>query len=142
MYGSRAIQKIRSKKGKRKQEKRARSKGEFILNKSLKNRMERRSVLGREEEDRVFSILVRARETGRYDFVSKTTPNSLEDCAGKDFVVTRMVHGEIVERAFGITISRESQKESRLRHLTIPCFLVTRDMKDETLLQKVDALFV
>lgn len=140
MQGSSRKYKKKTKKQKKERDLRAKRKGEAYIPEYIKRRAQRRSELGLQNEDRVLDILEQAVDKGRFSSFRKTRRSGPEDFSGKDFIVKKIVHGEVVEISFGVTISLKSQQTALLRH-GLPCFLITPEMKDETFLRKVDKLF-
>src|SRR3989344_3972406 len=119
----------------------ARKKGELKIPGQVARRAERRALFCRVTEDRVLGILVRAKNAGRFLAVKKSEPNSEEDRLGKDFTIQKVVGEAVVEKSFGVTISLPQQKKALAIHPGISCFLITPEMKDKTLLSKIDTLF-
>lgn len=103
---------------------------------------ERRSRYGLENEERVRALLERTVDDGIFLGFRRTTKDGPEDQKGVDFVVQQKIGEVVVERAFGVTISQKSQRKSQLRHPTIPDFIILPQMKDTTIIAKIEKLFV
>ncbi|MBI4118342.1 MAG: hypothetical protein HY455_02320 [Parcubacteria group bacterium] len=141
MWGSNHLYKRPTKKTREKRKVRAKKKGEYRTPDRIKRHADRQSERGYANEERVARILAKAVELGRYASFRQTEHNGSEDTLGIDFVVTKEVSDASVGRGFGVTISHKSWIEARKIHPRVTTILVTPEMKDETLLSKVDALF-
>lgn len=100
--------------------------------------------VGRIKEIEVEKLLKQAGDiNGKLLFssVKRHEPNSLEDREGKDFTVSIIVDDKIISRSFGISISRQSVCESRLKHPQIPQMHLPISIKPDTIVKKVLALF-
>jgi hypothetical protein len=97
--------------------------------------------LGLELEKRVAWIL-RDLVADKKISVFKAHPHySEEDQHGKDFTVEKQVDGKMVSRSFGVTISRRSWIEARLRHQGVPQFCFPIGVKPETIEKRILGLF-
>ena len=136
-----SVYKIISQKKKKERIKRALRKGEFKIFDSVRRRADRRMKRGLENEERIESILSKAVASGRYSGFKRTIRHGREDGEGKDFIVMNIVRGKVIVVSFGVTISHQKRHEAALKHPGISCFVITPEMKDETLFKKIDRLF-
>lgn len=106
-----------------------------------KRRTERMSKQGRMLEERVQRILVALQEQGSIQNFRYNRPFSQADREGKDFTVTKVVVGELVERSFGITISPRSWHESQTKYPEVSqlCFPIGTNL--ETMARRILELF-
>ncbi|MBI4120918.1 MAG: hypothetical protein HY457_01545 [Parcubacteria group bacterium] len=143
MQGSNHLHKRSTRQTREKRKARAKKKGEYKTLGHIERHAKRRAERGYANEERVASILAKAVEQSRYQTWRQTEHNDADDRRGVDFFVTRRSEsGGVVERGFGVTISPKSWNDAKSTHPQVLTILVTPEMKDETLLSKVDALFV
>lgn len=101
----------------------------------------RLSFLGKEMEKTVEKILRKKIEEGMLHSFQYNAPNSPEDREGKDFTVRMTVNGEISVRHFGITISKLYHRKKELLHYDVPCILITFEMREERIWERIMDLF-
>ena len=99
------------------------------------------SFLGREMEKTVEKILRKKVEEGALHSFQYNALNSPEDREGKDFTVRMTASGEISVRHFGITISKMYFRKKELLHCDVPCILITFEMRDERIWERIEKLF-
>ena len=122
---------------------------EFVMSSLLSRkqahdrRSERYSIVGRRQELRVESLLQKAVIDGKPVFseVVRHFPNSKEDQEGRDFTVTKLTSNGPKSVSFGISISRKSSYDSKLIHPDVVQLHFPINMKDESIVRRVNNLF-
>lgn len=109
---------------------------------SRDRRSQRKAAQGRVFENSVMvALLEKMKEEKKiFDFIYHE-PNSPADREGRDFTVKQILLGEIIERSFGVTISLNSQQESRIKHPAVTPFFFPPETKPETIQKRILSLF-
>lgn len=102
---------------------------------------DRYAKIGREMEHRVAELLQKKQAAELLHSFEYSTPNGEDDMSGKDFIVRRRVGKDIVVRAFGITISSRKYRKHQMMHPQIPCILITFEMRDERIWERIEKFF-
>lgn len=104
-------------------------------------RADRYSKIGRETELKVAELLRRKAEELLLHSFEYNRPNGNDDQCGKDFTVRKMVGNNISVRHFGITISKRRHHDHQMKHPDVPSILITFEMRDERIWERIDELF-
>lgn len=107
----------------------------------LRRRTQRCAERGREFEEFFSELLRKMSEEDMILSFEKHPPHSPKDQSGMDFTVSKTVHGESIERSFGITTSHASMKRARVRYPSVPQFHFPMETKPETMQKRVLGLF-
>jgi len=99
-----------------------RSRSKKKLKESSDRKARRGSHLGRSFENDIKDLLYGMERKGMIYTFTYNKPYSKEDSQGKDFRITRVIKTGLIERCFGVTISRESHKKAILKHPKVPQF--------------------
>ncbi|MFA6492902.1 MAG: hypothetical protein WCV58_02095 [Patescibacteria group bacterium] len=104
---------------------------------------ERYSKVGRDMEARVYQVLNQALKNGQPCFskVIYHEPNGIMDRDGADFTVIKIADEAIHSISFGISISRKHCEESKLKHSDRLQMHFPINIKDSTIVEKVEKLF-
>ncbi len=124
------------------QEKEKKSKSAQRRRAFSERRSMRRSELGRLTEERVEKLLAKKREAGELLSFKKHLANSQEDCAGKDFTVSKIIDGKTVSASFGVTISLKNHQEDLMLHPDMPSIIIPPEMNDERIRQRIVQILV
>lgn len=102
---------------------------------------DRYSKIGRATELKVAELLRRKAEEALLHSFEYNRPNGNNDLCGKDFTVRKLVGNNISVRHFGITISKRRHHDHKMKHPDIPSILITFEMRDERIWERIEELF-
>ncbi|HNZ84131.1 MAG TPA: hypothetical protein PLA41_02990 [Candidatus Pacearchaeota archaeon] len=106
---------------------------------SRNRRRERYGEIGIQREDFIADIL---EKSGKFIKVVHHKKYSWSDLHGKDFTCYKIIDDKCVSISFGVTISRRSWMKARIRHPKITQIHFPINTKPETIIKRVDSLFV
>ena len=99
------------------------------------------SMLGRKTEERIVKLLEKKLEESALHSFEYNKPLSKNDLAGEDFTVRKKNGNDVSVRHFGVTISGRSLRNHNTLHPGVPCILITFEMRDERIWERIEELF-